>query len=719
MNQSTYYERKNLSAWPCQDVDVLYEKIAKVGSGTYGEVNKARLKADPSQFVALKKIKDQSETQGFPITAMREINLLQECDHPNIIRLLNVANSNIPDPDCKKKKKRGSTYLVFEYMEHELLGLVQTNHFSDPQVKCIMKQILEGLDYCHSLNIIHRDIKSANILMNNKGEVKIADFGLARKVAPSFSGKLTQRVVTRWYRAPELLLGCKKYTTQIDIWALGCVFAELLMGKTHALFPAQKTPDQFELICEKCGIPSQAEWPGHRDLPHWATMAPKKNYAKVLGSYMVKQNKNINPMALDLLDRMLTLNPDTRITTKQALEHPYFHTAPYPTLVEDMPRFEKECHADVLNLKRKARVNVKNNVNNESGTKIQLTKIPAPNQNLSQSNVTFYDPIIVPSYPQKNVNQYPVPVAAAAQVVEPQNYVENNMNGNYGMMSQNKTNMAQFNSLMNLNAINHMPQANDMNHFNNVSGYNNMNNLSNTIPKLTSMHSNNTYTSNSTLDTTITNLTNMSNMSSMNDISNLSNLSNVSNVSTMSNITQSSNNNPFSRQSSNNNNAYNQFLNQQNALNYYWQYYLPMMNPFQFQKFEPDFNTNPAFNPYMGNTTMPELIHPNNLNNIFATTAPNNKPEEVPKAAKASKAKAASKKPAKQANANKNAKLVNESLDEKKVLQTLDELDFDFLENYKASEENLNCKRVGGPGIQDLDELVKKRQVPNPFVGVE
>ena len=392
-----------------------------------------------------------------------------------------------------------------------------------------------------------------------------------------------------------------------------------------------------------------------------------------------------------------------------------------------MPKFEKDCHAYVLNLKRKARVNVKNNVNNESGTKIQLTKIPAAaaaaasqnnNNNIAQNNVPFYDSIIVPSYPQKNVSQY--------NQVEQQPYAENNMNGNYGgMMPQNKNNMTgmtQFNSLMNLNGMNHMAQANDLNPFNNVSGFNNINNLSNSIPKLTSMHSNNTYTSNSTLDTTITNLTNMSNMSSMNDISNLSNLSNVSNVSTMSNITQSSNNNnPFSRQSSNPANAYN-FINQQNALNYYWQYYFPMMNPFQFQKMEQDFNTNPAFNPYMGNTGMPELLH---ANNIFATTVQNTKPQAQPKAAKATKAKTTSKKSAKQANANvnktttNNNKPHNESLDDKKVLETLNELDYDFLEHYKVSEESLNCKRVGGPGIQDLDELVKKRQVPNPFMGVE
>ena len=393
-----------------------------------------------------------------------------------------------------------------------------------------------------------------------------------------------------------------------------------------------------------------------------------------------------------------------------------------------MPRFEKDCHAYVLNLKRKARVNVKNNANNESSTKIQLTKIPAPTQNISQNNnVSFYEPItIVPSYPQKNM-----PAQAANQYgqVEPQGYVENNMNGNFGgMVPQNKGNMSgmtQFNSLMNLNnQMNHMPPAsNDMNAYNN--SFNNINNLSNSIPKLTTMHSNNTYTSNSTLDTTITNLTNMSNMSSMNDISNLSNLSNVSNVSSMSNITQSSNNNnPFSRQSSNNASAYN-FISQQNALNYYWQYYLPMMNSFQFHKMEQDFNNNvqQGFNPYVNNTGVPEMLQ---ANNIFATNAPA-KPEEQPKATRTTKAKTTNKRASakQQGNNTKNTanssstKNLNESLDEKKVLETLNELDYDFLECYKVSEENLNCKRVGGPGIQDLDELVKKRQVPNPFVGVE
>jgi len=194
--------------------------------------------------------------------------------------------------------------------------------------------MLRGLEYIHSKNIIHRDIKSANILVNNRGEVKIADFGLAKKVGPGYSGKLTQRVVTRWYRAPELLLGCKTYTTKIDIWALGCVFAELLMGRSQALFPAQKTPDQYQLICEKCGIPNDKEWPGHKTFPYFKTMSPKKNYPRTLKAHLQKSRHNIDPLALDLIDKMLTFNPNSRIDATQALNHPYFSSEPYPCTLE-------------------------------------------------------------------------------------------------------------------------------------------------------------------------------------------------------------------------------------------------------------------------------------------------------------------------------------------------------------------------------------------------
>jgi len=383
MQEPKCYTRKSITTWACRDVNELYENISKVGSGTYGEVNKARLKSDPSQIVALKKIKDESETEGFPITALREISILQQCDHPNIVRLFDIVVSKVSDTDSKKK--RGSTYLVFEYMEHELLGLIDTCTLTSPQIKCILRQMLEGLHYLHAKNIIHRDIKSANILINNQGEVKIADFGLAKKVNP-LSAKLTQRVVTRWYRAPELLLGSRKYTTQIDVWALGCVFAELLIGKSHALFPAQKTPDQFEIICEKCGTPDESQWPGFKSLPFYTNMIPRKNHPRTLMQYMRKQKSNIDSQALDLLDKMLNLNPETRITCKEALEHPYFKSDPLPCEPSEMPKIEKDCHAYVINVeKRNSQQQAMNNANVQNNANANLKKGPQQNRNYNQN----------------------------------------------------------------------------------------------------------------------------------------------------------------------------------------------------------------------------------------------------------------------------------------------------------------------------------------------
>jgi len=224
------YKKLNMSS---------YQKVNQVGEGTFGKVYKAKLKNftkktfhAKGEFVALKKILVENEREGFPITAIREIMILKKLNHPNIVSLYDIVTSKA---NCKNGFK-GNVYLVFEYMEHDLSGLLAKKYdFSVPMIKCIVRQIFKGIEFMHSNNIMHRDLKPANILVNNQGEVKIGDFGLARYFSPInlsgiYSKKYTNGVVTLWYRAPELLLGSSHYGPSLDVWSLGCMLAELVLG---------------------------------------------------------------------------------------------------------------------------------------------------------------------------------------------------------------------------------------------------------------------------------------------------------------------------------------------------------------------------------------------------------------------------------------------------------------------------------------------------------
>jgi len=208
-------KRVPISKWQCRQVD-MYEDKVQVGEGTFGKVFKARYKHyenqdDPlskHEYVALKMVRLDNEKEGFPITAIREIMILKQIQHKNIINLLDIITSK----PTENNKNRGNTYLVFEYMEHDLNGLLDRKlSFEIPQIKCILYQVLCGIQYLHTNNIMHRDIKGANILLNNKGEVKIGDFGLARIFNSNLRSSYTNRVVTLWYRSPELLLGTNKF----------------------------------------------------------------------------------------------------------------------------------------------------------------------------------------------------------------------------------------------------------------------------------------------------------------------------------------------------------------------------------------------------------------------------------------------------------------------------------------------------------------------------
>ena len=207
-----------------------YEVLGKLGEGTFGEVHRAKSRKTGA-VVALKKILMHNEKDGFPITALREIKLLKLLSHPNILKLEEMAVEH--HQKSTDKRKRAIMYMVTPYMDHDLSGLLENPSvkFTEPQIKCYMLQLLEGLRYLHDQRILHRDMKAANLLINNKGILQIADFGLARHydepvpVAGRGGGEArrdyTTLVVTRWYRPPELLLHLRKYTTAIDLWGVG------------------------------------------------------------------------------------------------------------------------------------------------------------------------------------------------------------------------------------------------------------------------------------------------------------------------------------------------------------------------------------------------------------------------------------------------------------------------------------------------------------------
>jgi cyclin-dependent kinase 12/13 len=315
-----------------------------IGQGAYGVVSKACLSNDPSQVFAVKMIKMDHERFGFPITAMREINILKKMNHKNIIKLVDIVTSRHPD------KPRNDTYLVFEFMEHTLWGLMYKRKikYTPAQIKCIFKQILEGLAYLHSNGVIHRDIKSQNILLNNKGEVKIADFGLAKECnAPQGQKENhTTRVVTLWYRAPEIILGQTNYDNKIDMWSAGCVLFELLFGQPLFYEAKKSSPVLIQMIYHRLGVPVDEEWPEFRNLPNYSDKSPQQNMPRVLFQKIRASKPNVDEYALDLIDKMLTLNPAKRLSAEEALNHPYFTSEPFPCPPCRLPRIEGEIRMD-------------------------------------------------------------------------------------------------------------------------------------------------------------------------------------------------------------------------------------------------------------------------------------------------------------------------------------------------------------------------------------
>lgn len=233
-----------------------------VGSGTYGKVFKA-IHVYTKDMVALKKIRMEGERDGYPVTAVREIKLLQSLRHDNIVKLQEVM---VEKNDC---------FMVFEYLSHDLTGLLNHPTFRLDQAhkKHLAKQLFEGLDYLHRRGVLHRDIKAANILISNEGQLKLADFGLARFFAKRRQLDYTNRVITIWYRSPELLLGETQYGPAVDIWSAACVLIEIFTK--HAIFPGDGGEiNQLDKIYNILGTPTRTEWPGIVDMAWFELLRP-------------------------------------------------------------------------------------------------------------------------------------------------------------------------------------------------------------------------------------------------------------------------------------------------------------------------------------------------------------------------------------------------------------------------------------------------------------
>lgn len=390
------YEKEAMHMGGCRRVEDAYERIGHLGQGTYGEVFKAKDR-ETGEIVAVKKIKMENEKEGFPITAVREIKILSmlassdlmlqgELMRDSVIRLREIARSDASEENDYK----GSVYMVFDFMEHDLAGLLERAnqgrladaasrglppHKARPpflvgQVKRYMRQLLLGLQLLQRHNILHRDLKNANLLVNNKGELKIADFGLARSfikkqndtsatdgLKPSKSGQsigtMTNRVITLWYRPPELCLGSEQYGLEVDMWSAGCILVEMLTGRP--LFPGKDEVEQVKLICHVLGMPDEESMPG---CTSW------KDYDKIMMSLSgahFRNNSNLRTVlrnrgiddetSIDLIEKLLALNPNERIQAAEAVRHPWFTQGAKMLELHEMPRYE-ESHELTMKKRR-------------------------------------------------------------------------------------------------------------------------------------------------------------------------------------------------------------------------------------------------------------------------------------------------------------------------------------------------------------------------------
>jgi len=320
-----------------------YEHIGKIDEGAYGVVYKAK-DIETGDLVAIKKVKLGKEKDGFPITSIREINILMNYQHENIVNIKEVVYGSTSD----------KIFCVMEFVDFELKSLLcdtfidkKSNKiikriFNLSQIKSLFYQLLKGVNFIHNNWIIHRDLKTSNLLYSKKGILKIADFGLARKYGNPLK-LYTPLVVTLWYRAPELLLNCEKYGTAIDIWSCGCILAELFLGEP--LFQGQDEIDQLHKIFKLMGTPDEKSWPGWSQFPNAKRINFTQKYysgenlREKFPKFSFEDDFVLTDKGFDLLKSLLAYDPEQRISVEEAIEHPWFTENPKMASQENMPDF--------------------------------------------------------------------------------------------------------------------------------------------------------------------------------------------------------------------------------------------------------------------------------------------------------------------------------------------------------------------------------------------
>eukprot|EP00250_Pteridium_aquilinum_P009884 c19002_g1_i2 orf=412-2349(+) len=388
---------ESIKGWIPRKADS-FEKLDKIGQGTYSNVYKAR-DLVTGKIVALKKVRfDNLEPESVRFMA-REILVLRRLDHPNVVKLEGLVTSRM---SC-------SLYLVFEYMEHDLAGLAACPGitFTEPQVKCYLNQLLSGLEHCHSRHVLHRDIKGSNLLLDNSGILKIADFGLATFFHPDQKQPLTSRVVTLWYRPPELLLGATEYGVSVDLWSTGCILAELLAGKP--ILPGRTEVEQLHKIFKLCGSPSEDYWKRLK-LPHATMFKLQQPYQRCIEDTF----KNFPGPALSLLDKLLAIEPHERGSASSALSSEFFTTEPFACEPSSLPQYPPSKEMDAKMRDEEARRQKAGAGRSRADTSKRMGRerthkaIPAPEANAEmQANIQLRRRMIAQSQGKSKSEKFP------------------------------------------------------------------------------------------------------------------------------------------------------------------------------------------------------------------------------------------------------------------------------------------------------------------------